>query len=116
MITRRELLGGTTIVAAGFLTGLRPQDRKLVPTESNIEGPYYRKEAPFRNKLATGLKGEALKITGKVLSPDGTPLRSNTRAGGIHSERYARGRSAMRPRGAAWPRCACVPPRAAHTT
>ncbi len=63
------------MVAAGLLTGLRPQDKKLTPTESNIEGPYYRKEAPFRNKLATGLKGDPLKITGKVLSPDGAPLR-----------------------------------------
>jgi catechol 1,2-dioxygenase len=75
MITRRELLGSTALATAGLLTGFRFQDKKLVPTESNIEGPYYRKDAPFRNKLATGLKGEALKISGKVLGPDGAPLR-----------------------------------------
>jgi len=69
------MLGGAAAVAAGLLTGLTPQDKKLAPTESNIEGPYYRKDAPFRNKLAAGLKGDPLKISGRVLSPDGTPLR-----------------------------------------
>jgi catechol 1,2-dioxygenase len=72
MITRREVLGGA---AAVFLTGLAPQDRRLALTEDNIEGPFYRKGAPFRNRLAAGLKGAPLRIAGKVLSPDGTPLR-----------------------------------------
>jgi catechol 1,2-dioxygenase len=72
MITRREVLGGA---AAVFLTGLAPQEKRLAPTEDNIEGPFYRKGAPFRNRLAGGLKGAPLKIAGKVLSPEGTPLR-----------------------------------------
>src|SRR5262245_25472859 len=76
MITRRDFLGHTGLSAAALLAGWRAQEKKaLAPTESNIEGPYYRKDAPFRSKLAEGLKGDARSVKGKVLSPDGTPLR-----------------------------------------
>lgn len=80
MITRRRFLavGGTTV--AGLLIGCTRQDaggkKPLAITESNIEGPFWRKDAPFRNKLAEGLKGDPLAISGRVLGPDGTPLRN----------------------------------------
>ena len=67
MISRRTLLAG------GVAWALRPQDLRPV-TEANIEGPYYRPGAPLRSRLADGLKGDPLKIGGRVLSPDGTPL------------------------------------------
>ena len=44
-------------------------------TEDNIEGPFYRENAPFRDDLnATGATGVALQISGRVLGPDCTPL------------------------------------------
>lgn len=60
-------------IAGSLAWTLRPQERRA-PTEANIEGPYYRAGAPFRTKLADGLRGDPLKIAGRVLSPDGTPL------------------------------------------
>lgn len=75
MIRRRDLLAGAGWAATGLLLGASLQDKKLAPTEENIEGPFYRKGAPFRNKLAEGLKGEPLEIAGKVLAADGTPLK-----------------------------------------
>jgi protocatechuate 3,4-dioxygenase beta subunit len=75
MLTRREFVAKSGLVASGILLGCGAQEKKpLAVTEANIEGPYYRADAPLRSKLAEGLKGEALKITGKVLNPDGTPL------------------------------------------
>lgn len=81
-IDRREFLIRTGTVAGGlafsspllasiFQDGKKP----LALTESNIEGPFYRKGAPFRAKLAEGLKGDPIVISGRVLTPDGTPLR-----------------------------------------
>jgi catechol 1,2-dioxygenase len=76
MITRRDFLAQAGVSTAAWLAGPRRQEKKpLAATESNIEGPFYRKGAPFRTKLAEGLKGDALAISGKVLAPDGTPLR-----------------------------------------
>ena len=44
-------------------------------TEDNIEGPFYREDAPFRGDLnATGTEGISLQISGQVLGPDCTPL------------------------------------------
>lgn len=74
--TRREFLGAAGSLAAAALLGAQEGSKALAPTESNIEGPYYRKDAPFRAKLAEGLKGDALVISGRVLSPDGKPLRN----------------------------------------
>jgi len=78
MITsRRAFLGAAGTFAAAGLLGARFQEtpKPLTPTEDNIEGPFYRKDAPFRSKLAEGLKGTKLFVSGRVLSPDGTPLR-----------------------------------------
>lgn len=74
--TRRAFLGAAGSLAATALLGARLQEAKKVlsPTEDNIEGPYYRKDAPFRSKLAEGIKGEPLVISGRVLSPEGNPL------------------------------------------
>ncbi|MBI3854531.1 MAG: hypothetical protein HY293_02440 [Planctomycetes bacterium] len=72
--SRRAFLGAAGLLATGSL--LRAQDpaKTLVPTEENIEGPYYRKDAPFRNVLAEGVKGDPLFIKGQVTSPDCTTL------------------------------------------
>jgi len=70
--TRREFLGAAGILAASSL--LHAQQTPLVPTEDNIEGPYFRKDAPWRDNLAEGIKGEPLSISGKVFSSDGRSL------------------------------------------
>ncbi len=74
--SRRAFLGAAGSFAAAGLLGARFQEphKTLPPTEDNIEGPYYRKDAPFRSTLADGLKGEKLVVSGHVLSPDGSPL------------------------------------------
>lgn len=75
MITRRDFVARAGLATTGLMLGACFQQKKLVPTEPNIEGPFYRKNSPFRNKLAEGLKGDALAIGGRVLSVDGTPLK-----------------------------------------
>src|SRR4030095_1625157 len=74
---RRAFLGAAGSLGAASLLGARLQEtsKTLPPTEDNIEGPFYRKDAPFRSELADGLKGSLLSIGGRVLSPDGTALR-----------------------------------------
>ena len=75
--TRRAFLGAAGTLTAASLLGARLQDapKTLAPTEDNIEGPFYRKDAPFRSTLAEGVKGSSLLVMGLVLSPDGTPLK-----------------------------------------
>jgi protocatechuate 3,4-dioxygenase beta subunit len=73
--SRREFLGAAGALAALPLLGAQDASKTLAPTEANIQGPYYRKNAPFRSKLAEGVKGDALVISGRILSPDGAPLR-----------------------------------------
>jgi catechol 1,2-dioxygenase len=70
--TRRDFLGAAGVLAASSL--LRAQEAPLVPTEDNIEGPYFRKDAPPRNRLAEGVRGGPLFISGKVYSTDGRSL------------------------------------------
>ena len=75
MMTRRTLLANAGWATVGIALRAWGQEKKpLAPTESNIEGPFYRKNAPFREKLAEGVKGKPLTIAGKVLAPDGAPL------------------------------------------
>lgn len=77
MITRRTFIAQTGLLGGGLLLGASFQDAKtLKPTEPNIEGPFFRKGAPFRTKLAEGVKGAPLKISGQVLATDGTPLKN----------------------------------------
>src|ERR1043165_2306650 len=72
--TRREFLGAAGALAALPLLGAQDASKTLTPTEDNIEGPYYRKDAPFRSKLAEGVKGDPLSVSGRVLSAAGIPL------------------------------------------
>ncbi len=57
---------------------LKDQDKgneTEAPTESNIEGPFYRPGAPFRTKLYEGEeKGDKLLITGTVVARNGRPV------------------------------------------
>lgn len=47
----------------------------LPPTEADIEGPFYRPNAPFTSDLtAPGAQGAKLNISGRVLGTDGAPL------------------------------------------
>ncbi len=46
----------------------------LPPTEDNIEGPFYRPNAPFTDDLREGFKGEALVVSGRVMGPSGAPI------------------------------------------
>jgi catechol 1,2-dioxygenase len=69
--TRREFLGAAGALAALPLLGAQDASKTLTPTEDNIEGPYYRKDAPFRSNLAADTKGDPLVISGRVLRPDG---------------------------------------------
>lgn len=69
-MNRREFLAAAAVLLSP------PQEKApFTPTEANIEGPYYRKDAPFRTKLAEGLKGSPLVIAGRVLTPGGVPLK-----------------------------------------
>ena len=72
-VSRRSILAGGLLTSTAWALGLRAQEPRI-PTEANIEGPYYRAGAPFRTKLAEGLKGEPLRIGGRVLGLDGRPL------------------------------------------
>jgi catechol 1,2-dioxygenase len=71
---RAFMAGGVGVVL------LRPawsQDKsKCDATQEDIEGPFWRADAPFRNKLREGDAGDALFVTGKVEgAPDCVPLK-----------------------------------------
>jgi catechol 1,2-dioxygenase len=60
---------------ADYLTALDKANETEAATEDNIEGPFYRPNAPLRNKLHDkGEKGVVLVIAGKVVSRNGRPL------------------------------------------
>ena len=75
-VTRRTFIRSAvaaTALAAGLSHTARAGD--LPPTEDNIEGPYYRAGAPFRNELfEEGEPGVPLLVWGQVLGTDRTPL------------------------------------------
>jgi protocatechuate 3,4-dioxygenase beta subunit len=51
----------------------------LPVTENNIEGPFYRPGAPFRNKLSESTdKGDVLVISGTVVNRKGEPIANAT--------------------------------------
>ncbi|HVA25233.1 MAG TPA: intradiol ring-cleavage dioxygenase [Chloroflexota bacterium] len=57
------------------ITNVAETGRQLLPiTPSEIEGPYYKLRSPERSDLAPGVEGRRVKITGRVLRPDGKPI------------------------------------------
>ncbi len=77
MATRREfLLRGVTLVTGVTLLGPRAVLAEDCPaTADNIEGPFYRPNAPFQNKLVGAeAAGERLVVSGRVLDPDCRPV------------------------------------------
>jgi protocatechuate 3,4-dioxygenase beta subunit len=99
-VSRRSFLGSALAGAAGASTAgalpaaAAPQAQPKAPpkysdylkekgtagdslpvTENNIEGPFYRPGAPFRNKLSeAGDKGDVLVIAGTILNRKGEPV------------------------------------------
>lgn len=66
---------GATALAATAFTPRQVQAGVWPPTESNIEGPYYRKGAPFRQQLyGDDEPGLWLAVWGNVYATDATPL------------------------------------------
>lgn len=50
--------------------------KAIAATQENIEGPFYRLAAPFRQRLCgADEKGQNIVIQGQVLAPDGSPIR-----------------------------------------
>lgn len=45
------------------------------PTESDMLGPFYKEDAPFKQRLGEGIEGERLVITGKVMDMRCQPLK-----------------------------------------
>jgi len=45
------------------------------PTESDMLGPFYKEDAPFKQRLGEGIEGERLIITGKVMDMRCHPLK-----------------------------------------
>jgi len=45
------------------------------PTESDMLGPFYKEDAPFKQRLGEGIEGERLIITGKVMDMRCQPLK-----------------------------------------
>lgn len=84
--SRRAFLGSIALAAAGPLAGCPPgraggddDDSATGPcleTEPDIQGPFYREDAPFREDLnPNGLSGTPLTIEGRVFGDDcATPL------------------------------------------
>src|SRR5512140_1196021 len=61
--------------AAGPIAPLIAAHMRLIPTDPDDEGPFYKEGAPFREQLFTaGAKGTLLEITGRVLSANGEPI------------------------------------------
>jgi catechol 1,2-dioxygenase len=75
--SRRDFLvkAGMGGVALGLLNAGKAL-AFMAPTVPNLEGPFHRKNAPFRKVLAgPGEPGDRLVIRGRVLDTDGKPLK-----------------------------------------
>lgn len=60
--------GGTGGVGGG-------DPAQCTPSADNIQGPYYRPDAPFRTDLTeTGMPGTRVTVSGRVLDPDCQPI------------------------------------------
>ena len=70
MLSRRRMLWAA-LAAPGFLEATP----ELVETEDNIEGPFYKAGAPWRNVLAEkSVAGTPLVVAGRVLDTSGKPI------------------------------------------
>lgn len=69
--TRRVFLARFSLGLAAGSWALEALSRALRLTERNPMGPFYREGAPFRDKLAEGVKGEPLSISGRVMDAEG---------------------------------------------
>jgi len=72
-LTRRQFLQAA--IAGAALTSASAAQR-LVPTDPDVEGPFYKAGAPFREEIfAPGKRGTQLEISGRVLSTNGEAIR-----------------------------------------
>ncbi len=76
-LSRRSFLQ-SALAGVPFAPGMArlfQEDASLEATEDNIEGPYYREGAPWRETLyEKGEKGDILVISGKVVARNGRSL------------------------------------------
>jgi len=76
-LSRRTFLR-STLIGIPLAPGLYPlfqEEETQDPTEDNIEGPYFRPNAPWRTTLYDkGEKGDVLVLSGTVHSRNGRPL------------------------------------------
>jgi protocatechuate 3,4-dioxygenase beta subunit len=75
-----SLIYTTTIFAQSNQTSTsqlqqQQQNSFCKPTESDMLGPFYKEDAPFKQRLGEGIEGERLIITGKVMDMRCQPLK-----------------------------------------
>jgi len=74
-----SLIYTTTIFAQSNQTSTlqlqQQQNSFCKPTESDMLGPFYKEDAPFKQRLGEGIQGERLIITGKVMDMRCQPLK-----------------------------------------
>ena len=74
-----SLIYTTTIFAQSNQTSTlqlqQQQNSFCKPTESDMLGPFYKENAPFKQRLGEGIEGERLIITGKVMDMRCQPLK-----------------------------------------
>ncbi len=69
-------LAGTVLGAVHVLMSVPARGAEREPTPSQIEGPYYKPNAPLRTSLLEkGMPGTRLVLKGRVLSLDGSPIK-----------------------------------------
>ena len=74
-----SLIYTTTIFAQSNQTSTlqlqQQQNSFCKPTESDMLGPFYKEDAPCKQRLGEGIEGERLVITGKVMDMRCQPLK-----------------------------------------
>lgn len=74
-LTRKPVENARTADYGAYLVYEKPEETELPATEKDIEGPFYREGAPFRDTLfEKGEKGEILVVSGTVVARNGRPL------------------------------------------
>ncbi|MEZ0231168.1 MAG: carboxypeptidase regulatory-like domain-containing protein [Planctomycetota bacterium] len=75
--TRRQVMIGALgalVLGPRLFTRFSWAEDPDEPTADNIEGPFYKPDAPWRSKLRVGDEGEALVVRGTVFGPGKKPL------------------------------------------